>query len=72
MAIDYARMNRVHPRQKAALTRAVKSRSAASVVLAVRAAVVEWGAIGAGWGTTIDDLARASDEGVAALVADLR
>ncbi len=47
MSIDYARMQKVHPRQKAALTRAVRSRDKAKVVAACRKAVAEWNEIGA-------------------------
>jgi len=47
MSIDYARMQRVRPAQKAALTRAVKSGDAAKVVAVCRAAVAEWNEIGA-------------------------
>ncbi len=52
--IDYARMKRVHPKQKAALTRAMKSKDPAKVRAACRAAVREWDEIGA-WP---DDWAR--------------
>ena len=45
--IDYARMTRVHPRQKAALTRAIKSGDPSKVLDVTRAAVREWNAIGA-------------------------
>ncbi len=50
--IDYARMKRVYPKQKAALTRAVKTGDPAIVEKVCRAAVAEWNAIGAwpdGW-----------------------
>jgi hypothetical protein len=40
---DYARVNQVFARQKAALTRAEHSKSKAQVVAAVRKAVREWG-----------------------------
>ena len=59
--IDYARMNRVRPQQKAALTRAVKSGDADKVVLACAAAVKEWDAIGcwpddwSAWQGALDD-----------------
>jgi hypothetical protein len=52
MSIDYARMARVYPRQKAALTRAINSGDPAKVEAVCRAAVTEWNAIGAwpdGW-----------------------
>lgn len=45
--IDYARMNRIGPAQKAALTRAVKSGDRDRVVLACAKAVREWDEIGA-------------------------
>lgn len=45
--IDYDRMNRVHPGQKAALTRAVKTRDPERIAMVCKAAVVEWNAIGA-------------------------
>lgn len=50
--IDYDRMKRVHPRQKAALTRAVKSGDRDRIISVCAAAAVEWDAIGAwpdGW-----------------------
>jgi len=52
--IDYARMQRVHPRQKAALTRAVKTGDPEKVAAVCIAAMEEWDAIGA-WP---DDWAR--------------
>jgi hypothetical protein len=52
--IDYARMNRVLPRQKAALTRAVKTGDAEKIAAVCKAAVAEWNEIGA-WP---DDWAR--------------
>ena len=45
--IDYARMSRVRPGQKAALTRAVKTRDAERIAEVCKAAVAEWNAIGA-------------------------
>lgn len=45
--IDYARMNRVLPGQKARLTRAMKAKDPQAVLAACRAAVAEWNAIGA-------------------------
>lgn len=50
--IDYDRMNREYPRQKAALTRAIKTRDPEKVAQACKAAVLAWGEIGAwpdGW-----------------------
>jgi len=52
VTIDYARMNRAYPRQKAALTRAINSGDPQKVLAACKAAVLEWNAIGAwpdGW-----------------------
>jgi hypothetical protein len=52
--IDYDRMRRVFPSQKAALTRAIKTRDAEKIATVCKAAVAEWNAIGA-WP---DDWAR--------------
>lgn len=52
MSIDYARMQREHPKQKAALTRAVNAwrksdkKDNSAVVKACRAAVKAWDEIG--------------------------
>lgn len=48
MSIDYARMNKVLPGQKAALTRAIKSHDPEKVYAACREAVRVWNEIG-GW-----------------------
>lgn len=62
MAIDYARMQRVHPKQKAALTRAMKTGDLAKVTAVCKAAVTEWNAIGAWpddwsrWQRALDDV----------------
>jgi len=59
--IDYERMKRVRPMQKAALTRARKSGDSDKVVLACAAAVKEWDAIGcwpddwSTWQIALDD-----------------
>lgn len=59
--IDYARMNREHKRQKAALTRAINSGDPRKVMNAARKAVREWNEIGAWpddwsrWQRAIDD-----------------
>lgn len=53
-AIDYARMQRVFPSQKAALTRAVKTKDPEKVAKACKDAVATWDEIGA-WP---DDWAR--------------
>ena len=45
--IDYDRMNRVLPKQKAALTRAVKTGDPEKVAAVCKAAVAEWNEIGA-------------------------
>lgn len=50
--IDYARANREYPKQKARLTRAVKSGNVERVVTEVKRAVTEWERWGAwpdGW-----------------------
>jgi hypothetical protein len=50
--IDYARMQRVYPRQKAALTRAIRTGDAETIAKVCKAAVQEWNEIGAwpdGW-----------------------
>lgn len=52
--IDYDRMNRVGPKQKAALTRAIKTGDPEKVAAVCQAAVQEWNEIGA-WP---DDWAR--------------
>lgn len=68
--IDYERMRKVWPRQKAALTRARKSGDPERVAQVCKAAVAEWDAIGAwpddwslfqrtlddalGWGRSVD------------------
>ncbi len=60
--IDYARMRKAYPRQKAVLTRAVKSGDINKVVLACVAAVAEWDEIGAWpddwsrWQRALDDI----------------
>lgn len=45
--IDYDRMNRVHPGQKAALTRACKTNDPEKIAAVCKAAVAEWNEIGA-------------------------
>ena len=47
MSIDYQRMAKVRPGQKAALTRAIKSGDPQRILAVCRAAVAEWNAIGA-------------------------
>jgi len=47
MTIDYARMKKVHPKQKAALTRAIHSGVPLKVLQVCDAAITEWDAIGA-------------------------
>ena len=61
MAIDYERMKRTHPKHKAALTRAVKSKSADKVKAACTAAVREWDEIGA-WPDNWSNWQRALDD----------
>lgn len=61
MTIDYARMQRRFPVQKAALTRAANSGDRDRVVRACREAVAEWNEIGAWpddwsrWQRALDD-----------------
>ena len=61
MAIDYERMKRSYPKQNAALTRALNSKSADKVKAACTAAVREWDEIGAWpddwsrWQRALDD-----------------
>lgn len=45
--IDYERMNRVMPKQKAALTRAIKTGDAEKIAKVCKASVTEWNEIGA-------------------------
>lgn len=47
MTIDYARMKRVRPGQKRALTMAIKTGDWRQIAVVCRAAVKEWDAIGA-------------------------
>lgn len=60
--IDYARMNRIGPSQKAALTRAVKTRDPEKVAAACVKAMNEWDEIGAWpdhwsrWQGALDDV----------------
>ena len=60
--IDYERMNAVFPKQKAALTRAIKTGDPEKVAQVCRAAVIEWNAIGAWpddwarWQRALDDV----------------
>lgn len=60
--IDYARMTKVYPRQKAALTRAIKSGDPDRVIAAARDAVRVWDEIGAWpddwsrWQRALDDM----------------
>jgi hypothetical protein len=67
--IDYARMSRVFPKQKAALTRAIKSGSRETLILTIRAAVLEWNEIGAWpddwarWQRALDDFRGPGDVG---------
>lgn len=60
--IDYERMQREHPKQKAALTRAVKTGDAEKVAAVIKQAIVVWNEIGAWpddwstWQRALDDL----------------
>ncbi len=59
--IDYDRMNRVMPKQKAALTRAIKTGDPEIIAKVCKAAVLEWNEIGAWpdnwhrWQIALDD-----------------
>lgn len=59
--IDYERMNRVGPQQKAALTRAIKTKDPEKIAAVCKAAIVEWNEIGAWpddwsrWQRALDD-----------------
>lgn len=61
-SIDYVRMKRTFPKQKAALTRALKTRDPEKVLAAAQAAVREWDEIGAWpddwarWQRALDDV----------------
>jgi hypothetical protein len=61
MPIDYERMKKVRPRQKAALTRAIKSGDPITIRAACIKAVQEWNAIGcwpddwSRWQRALDD-----------------
>lgn len=61
MGIDYALMSRRYPKQKAALTRAVKSKDTDKIVAACKKAVAEWDEAGAWpddwsrWQRALDD-----------------
>ena len=73
--IDYARMSREFPKQKAALTRALKSGQRDRVLLTVAATVRVWDEIGA-WPDDWSRWQRALDDvfpfGQAPLLEDLR
>jgi hypothetical protein len=62
MSIDYARMNRERPKQKAALTRAVKTHDPDKVIGVVRDAIRVWNEVGAWpddwsrWQRALDDV----------------
>lgn len=60
--IDYARMRREFPKQKAALTRAVKARDIDKLIATCRKTMSEWDEIGAwpddwsAWQRALDDV----------------
>lgn len=60
--IDYERMNREHPKQKAALTRAVKSGNPEKVARTIKQTIAAWNEIGAWpddwshWQRALDDM----------------
>jgi thioesterase domain-containing protein len=60
--IDYDRMNKLIKKQRAALTRAVKSGDKDKVVLACRDAVHEWDKPGAAWPDDWSRWQRALDD----------
>jgi hypothetical protein len=66
--INYAEMNRIFPRQKAALTRAIKSGDRDKLILAIRDAVRAWNKIGAWpddwarWQRALDDYRPPGDD----------
>ena len=59
--IDYERMQREHPKQKAALTRAIKTRDAEKIAAVCKAAVAAWNECGSWpddwhrWQAALDD-----------------
>lgn len=59
--IDYARMSRVYPKQKGALTRAIKTGDPAKIEAVCAAAVAEWDEIG-GWPDEWSRWQRAFDD----------
>lgn len=59
--IDYERMKRVRPKQKAALTRAVKTGDPEKIAAVCKAAVAEWNEIGA-WPDDWSTWQRALDD----------
>jgi len=61
MPIDYARMAKLYPKQKAALTRALKSKDPAKVRAVCAKAVREWDEIGA-WPDAWSRWQRALDD----------
>lgn len=60
--VDYAALNRMVRRQRAALTRAVRSGIADNVILACRDAVQEWDQPGAMWPDDWSTWQRALDD----------
>lgn len=64
MVIDYARMKKLYPQQKAALTRAIKSGDRAKLIELCRKTIREWDEIGAWpddwarWQRALDDNRR--------------
>ena len=59
--IDYELMNKLHPKQKAALTRAVKTKDPETIAQACKKAIEEWRQVGAWpddwsrWQNALDD-----------------
>jgi hypothetical protein len=62
MPVDYAALNRMVRRQRAALTRAVRSGMADNVIMACRDAVREWDQPGAMWPDDWTTWQRALDD----------
>jgi hypothetical protein len=62
MSIDYARMSRERPQQKAALTRAIKSGNRAKIISACSKAVRQWNDAGGAWPDDWSRWQRALDD----------
>jgi hypothetical protein len=60
--IDYARMQKAYPKQKAALTRAVNNKDPLKIKAAVTKAVREWNECGGAWPDDWSRWQRALDD----------